>query len=42
MMRFFYARSADRQDADAAYAEYLKDPTAVYSLEDLEKEEGLS
>lgn len=32
----------DRQNADAAYAEYLKDPTAVYSLENLEKEEALS
>ena len=32
----------DRQDADAAYAEYLKDPTPVYSLEDLKKEEALS
>lgn len=32
----------DRQDADAAYAEYLKNPTAVYSLEELGKEEGRS
>lgn len=32
----------DRQDADAAYAEYLKNPTAVYSLEELEKDLGLS
>lgn len=32
----------DRQDADAAYAEYLKDSTAIYSLEELGKEEALS